>query len=186
MANKARVYTRTGDGGTSQLLSVGRVPKDHPRLVLYGDVDELNSAIGLALAHDPAPPLPDQLRAIQHKLFKLGSQIAVPDPEAIGFPIPAMAVAETEELERWIDAADAELPPLKQFILPGGSRAAGHLHLARTICRRCERDLQGLHRDEPVPAPVHTYLNRLSDYLFVAARHDNHRQGLGDVLLERD
>lgn len=179
---KARVYTRSGDAGTSQLLSVGRVSKNHPRLTVYGEIDELNSLIGLALANDPVPPLPEQLRAIQHRLFVLGSQIAVPNPDAAGLPIPELSAADTERLERWIDIADAGLPPLKHFILPGGSRCAGHLHLARTVCRRCERHLQDVHRAAPLPAPVLTYVNRLSDYLFIAARHENHRRGIAETV----
>lgn len=181
---KARVYTRTGDRGTSQLLSVGRVPKDHLRLTVYGDVDELNSAIGIARAHGLAPPLPEQLAAIQHRLFVLGSQIAVPNPEKIDFPIPEVTPDDTLQLEAWIDAADAELPPLKNFILPGGSPGGSHLHLARTVCRRCERHLQTLHQSEPVPAPIRTYLNRLSDYLFTAARFENRQRGVEDVALD--
>lgn len=178
---KARIYTRTGDQGSSQLLSVGRVPKDHLRLTAYGETDELNSVIGLVRAHEPAPPVAEQLLIIQQQLFVLGSQIAVPNPDAVGFPIPQIMAADTERLERWIDALDSGLPALQSFILPGGSRAAGQLHVARTVCRRCERHLQSLHQAEPVPAPVATYLNRLSDYLFTAARYENQQSGYDDV-----
>lgn len=173
MNARARVYTRGGDDGTSQLLSVGRVPKSHPRLTAYGDIDELNSAIGVVLVHAPAPPLGAQLTELQHRLFVLGSQIAVPDPESAGFEIPSVTRADTDQLERWIDELDAGLPPLRQFILPGGTAAAAHLHLARTICRRGERNLQALHATEPLADTALTFINRFSDYLFTAARHDN-------------
>lgn len=178
---KARVYTRTGDEGTSQLLSVGRVPKDHLRLTVYGDTDELNSVVGLALAHGLNEPLAEQLGSIQQRLFVLGSQIAVPEPEAVGFEIPQVVAADTEELEGWIDTLDVELAPLKNFILPGGSQGAATLHLARTVCRRCERDLQSLHQAEPVPAPARSYVNRLSDYLFTAARYENMKRDVADI-----
>ncbi|GAB3673129.1 cob(I)yrinic acid a,c-diamide adenosyltransferase [Salinisphaera aquimarina] len=178
---KARVYTRTGDEGSSQLLSVGRVPKDHLRLTVYGDVDELNSVIGLAMAFEPAASLAQQLGAIQNTLFVLGSQIAVPRPDEVGFPIPSLVADDTVQLEGWIDAMDAELTPLKNFILPGGTRAASQLHVARTVCRRCERHLQSLNQAETVPAPARTYVNRLSDYLFTAARYDNQANGVADI-----
>lgn len=176
-----KIYTRTGDEGTSQLLSVGRVPKDHLRLTVYGDLDELNSLVGMALAQGVSEPLDTQLPAVQQQLFVLSSQIAVPNPDRIGFPIPALTPADTERLEQWIDAADAGLPPLQQFILPGGGPGGSVLHLARTVCRRCERHLHTLHREEPVPEPARIYINRLSDYLFVAARYDNHRRGLTET-----
>jgi len=178
---KAKVYTRGGDEGTSQLLSVGRVPKDHPRLTVYGDVDELNSVIGVALAQGLAEPLPEQLESIQGRVFVLSSQIAVPNADEIGFVIPELTTADTDVLERWIDALDVELPPLKNFILPGGCSGASHLHLARTVCRRCERHLQALHRSEPLPTPMLTFINRLSDYLFTAARHENLQRDVADI-----
>ncbi|MES1929189.1 ATP/cobalamin adenosyltransferase [Salinisphaera dokdonensis CL-ES53] len=178
---KARVYTRTGDEGTSQLLSVGRVPKDHLRLTVYGDTDELNSLVGMAIAQGLSAPLPAQLDIVQHRLFVLGSQIAVPNPEAVGFEIPSIATADTDEIEGWIDAADVELPALKNFILPGGSQAASVLHMARTVCRRCERDLQSLHHVDPVSAPARSFVNRLSDYFFTAARYENLKRGVADV-----
>lgn len=178
---KARVYTRTGDQGSSQLLSVGRVPKSHARLHAYGDSDELNSVLGVALAAGLAVPLATQLRVIQADIFVLGSQIAVPHPEKIKYPIPELTPAHTQQLERWIDALDAQLAPLKNFILPGGGTGAALLHQARTICRRCERHVQAIAQTEDLPAPVLTYLNRLSDYLFIAARYSNLKAGVEDV-----
>lgn len=178
---KAKVYTRSGDKGTSQLLSVGRVPKDHLRLVVYGDVDELNSVIGVALAVGLTAPLPEQLADMQHQLFVLGSQIAVPKPEEINFEIPQIVEADTQGLERLIDELDASLAPLKNFIMPGGTPGAAQLHHARTVCRRCERHMQSLNQDDPVPEPARTYINRLSDYLFIAARFENCQNGVSDT-----
>lgn len=179
--NKAKVYTRTGDQGTSQLLSVGRVPKDHLRLVVYGDTDELNSVIGVAIASDLATPLAQQLAQIQAELFILGSQIAVPNPDKIKYPIPQLSASHTQTLEGWIDELDVALPELKNFVLPGGSLGAAHLHHARTVCRRCERHMQSLHQVEPLSAQALTYVNRLSDYLFTAARYQNTHQGIQDI-----
>lgn len=180
-AKKASVYTRKGDKGTSQLLSVGRVPKDHLRLMVYGDVDELNSAIGVAMAAGLSSPLPTELLEIQHQLFVLGSQIAVPNPDEIGFEIPQITAQDTQTLEALIDALDAQLSPLKNFILPGGSLGAAQLHYARTVCRRCERQLHTLNRVESTPAPAATYINRLSDYLFTAARYENAKRAVVDT-----
>ena len=179
--SKARVYTRGGDAGDTQLLSVGRVAKHHPRLAAYGDCDELNSVIGLAVAADPHPPLADQLVETQAVLFVLGSQLAVPDPDSLGMPIPTLEPRHTEQLEGWIDALDAELAPLSNFILPGGTPAAAHLHHARTVARRCERAIGALHAETALAETVLTYINRLSDYLFTAARYDNQRRGVADV-----
>lgn len=181
VVKKATVYTRTGDQGTSQLLSVGRVPKDHLRLVVYGDTDELNSVIGVAIAENLATPLDTQLAQIQAELFVLGSQIAVPNPENIKYPIPQMAASHTDNLESWIDELDAVLPALKNFVLPGGSRGAAQLHHARTVCRRCERHMQSLHHQDPLSAPALTYINRLSDFLFIAARFENFQQSIEDI-----
>lgn len=178
---KSKVYTRSGDQGSSQLLSVGRVAKDHLRLCAYGDIDELNSVIGVAVAGGLTGSLPAQLLEIQQALFVLGSQIAVPDPEKAGFPIPQIEARHTEKLEHYIDVMDADLPTLKNFILPGGSPGSANLHLARTVCRRCERNLQSLNAAEALAPPVLTYINRLSDYLFVAARHENAAGGVADI-----
>ena len=177
----AKVYTRTGDKGTSQLLTVGRVPKNHPRLIAYGDIDELNASIGVALAATPAEPLSEWLGRTQDDLFVLGSQIAVPHPEKIKTPIPQLQPHHTEQLEKWIDELDEQIEPLRSFILPGGCAAAAALHLSRTICRRCERLLQELHQEEALAVEVLTYINRLSDFLFTAARFANARAGVTDI-----
>jgi cob(I)alamin adenosyltransferase len=178
-----KVYTRGGDAGETSLFGGRRVSKDAPRVEAYGDVDELNAVVGLARAELADPDLGAQLERIQSSLFDLGSELATPDIDARerkGKPAPRVSDADAEELERWIDAFDLELEPLASFILPGGTRAAALLHLARTVCRRAERRVISLAALEPIaPTPV-KYLNRLSDYLFTAARAANHRAGVAE------
>lgn len=173
-----KVYTRKGDGGHTQLLSVGRVPKGHPRLQAYGDIDELNSVVGFVTAAGVQEPLPAWLLDIQNELFVLGSEVAVPNPEAINMPIPQVGAEAVSLLETRIDELEENLPRLTQFILPGGSEGGARLHLARTVCRRAERSLQLLAAAEPVRAEAQAYLNRLSDLLFVMARYENARCGV--------
>lgn len=173
-----KVYTRKGDTGDTQLLSVGRVPKGHPRLQAYGDIDELNSVIGFVAAVPMQAPLPAWLLDIQNQLFVLGSEIAVPHPEEINMPIPQIQAQQIEALEARIDELEAELPRLTQFILPGGGEAGARLHMARTVCRRAERNLQLLAAAETVRAEAQAYLNRLSDLLFVMARYENARNAV--------
>lgn len=162
----SKIYTRTGDDGTTALGNGARVPKDHLRVEAYGTVDELNSALGVVLAL----PLPDEIRAalapIQHQLFDLGGELCIPGRRVIE---PAQAT----DLERALDAFNEKLPPLKEFVLPGGSEAAALLHLARAICRRAERRTIALAHSESVNPHAIEYLNRLSDLLFVAARYLN-------------
>ena len=178
-----RIYTRTGDTGETGLFGGGRVGKDHPRVAAYGDVDELNSMIGLVRATAPTDLADDLLETIQRDLFAIGGHLATPDPDKVR---KALAKAELQssriaEFEQAIDAADAELAPLKAFVLPGGSPKAAALHLARTTCRRAERHVVALAAQEEVPELFLVYLNRLSDLLFTLARLANHRAGLGDV-----
>ncbi len=178
-----RIYTRTGDAGTTGLFGGGRVDKNHPRVMAYGEVDELNAALGLARATAPVALFDGELEAIQRDLFALGGQLASPDPDKVR---AALAKAELRDsrvadLERAMDAAETELAPLRAFVLPAGSPKAATLHLARTICRRAERAVVALGREEPIPPLFLTYLNRLSDYLFVLARLANHRDGRPDV-----
>jgi cob(I)alamin adenosyltransferase len=160
----SRIYTRTGDDGTTGLGDGSRVAKDDPRVEAYGCVDECNSAIGLVLA---VPGLPadvrDLLLNVQHELFDLGGELCIPGHRAI----QAQHVAA---LETWLDAFNERLPPLKEFILPGGGPAAAACHLARAICRRAERRSWTLARAQTVAAEPLQYLNRLSDLLFVIAR----------------
>lgn len=177
-----RIYTRTGDTGTTGLFGGGRVPKDDDRVDAYGEVDELNSAIGLAIAIEPLPRVDDVLRPIQRDLFALGALLATPDREKMHAQLEKARIGEPRitELERAIDEGDAELEPLRAFIMPGGTPKAATLHLARTVCRRAERRVVHLlHRDE-IPPIVVTYLNRLSDLLFTLARVANRRAGVAE------
>jgi len=177
------IYTRTGDEGSTGLFGGGRVPKDHPRVSAYGDVDELNAAIGIARATVPVDFADELLETIQRDLFALGGHLATPDPGKVAKALERATLSDTriDEFERAIDAGDAELPPLRAFVLPGGTPKAAALHLARTVCRRAERSVVGLARESPVPALFTVYLNRLSDLLFTLARLANHRAGVGDV-----
>ena len=164
MGNRlTRIYTRTGDAGDTGLGDGSRVAKDHLRVEAYGTVDELNSVIGLVLATAAPGPVADCLTRVQHELFDLGGELCLPGNALI----PASYVAD---LERDLDAFNGDLPPLKDFILPGGSEAAARCHLARTVCRRAERRLVSLAGEEDVNAVSVKYLNRLSDLLFVVAR----------------
>jgi cob(I)alamin adenosyltransferase len=175
-----RIYTRTGDAGETGLFGGGRVSKAHPRVEAYGAVDELNAALGCAHALSDDDQVRALLRASQADLFAIGAHLATPAPEgARRTPwLPALPSGETARLEAWIDRADLELPPLRSFILPGGSPAAAALHLARTVCRRAERRVIALASEEAVEPDVLIYLNRLSDVLFVAARLENHRAAI--------
>jgi cob(I)alamin adenosyltransferase len=180
MPKITKIYTRTGDLGTTALGSRERVAKDAPRVVAYGDVDELNSVIGVALAMDLAPEVADPLRTIQNDLFHLGSDLAFPlDSD---FEVPRIESRHVEALERLIDDMSAVVGPLENFILPGGRIGAGQLHLARTVCRRAERAVVSLGREKPINKNVLIYLNRLSDTLFVMARLENHAHGVPEPM----
>ena len=178
-----KIYTRTGDQGETGLFGGGRVKKSDPRVAAYGDVDELNSVIGVVRATPPEAFFDELLTAIQRDLFSLGGHLATPDPDKVR---KALEKAELDEgriaaFERTIDEADAELAPLRAFVLPAGTPKAAALHLARTICRRAERSVVALAAESPVPSLFLVYLNRLSDLLFTLARLANHRAGTGDV-----
>jgi cob(I)alamin adenosyltransferase len=179
-----RIYTRTGDDGTTALGSGERRPKYDLRIAAYGTVDETNAAIGVARLHvaGAAPELDLMLGLIQNDLFDLGADLAVPQREGRAERLRLLST-QVERLERDIDTLNAELAPLNSFVLPGGTPAAAHLHLARTICRRAERVIVELagKPDEPVGEPAICYMNRLSDFLFVASRSANNN-GAGDVL----
>lgn len=186
-----KIYTRTGDDGTTALGTGERVPKDSPRIWAYGTVDETNAAIGLArLALPRLPNLDTQLGRIQNDLFDLGADLCIPDrgvaPSWAGPDYKPLRItpAQVERLETEIDDMNGALTPLRSFVLPGGSQMAAALHVARTICRRAERHMAELARlpDEPVSDASMQYINRLSDYLFVASRFANAREGNGDVL----
>ena len=178
-----RIYTRTGDGGETGLFAGGRVPKDHPRVAAYGDVDELNAALAMAMTLDPVAADRELLESIQRDLFTIGSELATPDPAKLAQALSGPRVGDTHvaALERAIDAQEAALEPLRNFILPGGTAKAAALHLARTVCRRAERAVVRLSHETTVSTDVLKYLNRLSDLLFVLARAANARAGIRDV-----
>jgi cob(I)alamin adenosyltransferase len=178
-----KIYTRTGDAGETGLFGGGRVPKDDPRVSAYGDVDELNSAIGLARATAPTDFHDALLEGIQRDLFSIGGHLATPDPDKVRAALEKATLSEgrIEVMETAIDAADRELPPLRAFVLPGGTLKAAQLHMARTVCRRAERSVVRLGHDAEVHELFVIYLNRLSDLLFTLARLANHREGRGDV-----
>jgi cob(I)alamin adenosyltransferase len=182
MVTLSRIYTKTGDTGETALGDGSRVPKDHPRVTAYGTVDEVNAVLGLLLAGCPDFAEAPLLRSIQNDLFDVGADLCVPEADAAATH-PPLRVQEQQvkRLEAAIDRLNADLRPLRSFVLPGGSPASAWCHLARTVCRRAERDLVTLLRSERVNPQVLVYLNRLSDLLFVLARHAN-RQGDGDVL----
>ena len=172
-----KIYTRTGDDGTTGLIGPGRVLKCAPRVEAYGSVDELNAALGVARALDHEGWLAAELEGLQSRLFALGAELAAADPAAVG-TLERIGDGDVAGLERSIDRLDAELPPLRAFVLPAGSALAAQLHLARTVCRRAERRLVELHQREPVAPAVMRYLNRLADLLFVMARWCNRRAGV--------
>jgi cob(I)alamin adenosyltransferase len=177
------IYTRTGDTGETGLFGGGRVRKDHPRTTAYGDVDELSSAVGLVRATAPSESFDVLLEGIQRDLFSIGGQLASPRPEKVAKALEK-AVLPPERvaaMERVMDDAERELPPLQAFVLPGGTPKAAALHLARTVCRRAERSVVRLAADDEVSPEILVYLNRLSDLLFTLARLTNHRAGSPDV-----
>jgi cob(I)alamin adenosyltransferase len=180
MGNRlSKIYTKTGDDGTTGLGDGTRVAKDSARVAAYGTVDEANSAIGVLLATALPDAIRDQLVSIQHQLFDLGGELCIPGHAAI-------QDADIDALERALDAFNAPLPPLREFILPGGGDAAARCHLARTIVRRAERETVALARAETVrPQPVR-YLNRLSDLLFVLARVLARASGHGEVTWQHE
>jgi cob(I)alamin adenosyltransferase len=172
-----KIYTRTGDDGSTGLLSGGRVSKANLRIVVCGTLDELNCAIGVARAATPAASTDEALATIQHYLFELGADFAAAEK---GLRASRIGPAATKWMENEIDRMTADLPPLKNFILPGGSAAAAQTHLARAICRRAERAVVHLSQSESSEAGALVFLNRLSDFLFVLARHENFLSGVSE------
>ncbi len=210
-----KIYTKMGDKGQTSLFSGEKVSKDHLRLEAYGSLDELNSLLGLIQSQvlfvlgasapaDPSgvsteadlnlsSPSPQlewaqklllQLEDIQNYLFNLGSHLATTSPES-KLGLPSFSQKMTQALETNMDLMSVELPPLKSFILPGGSALASHLHMARSLCRRCERAIVRLHQNEPVEEPLLVYINRLSDWLFVCARYANLKLGFKDQIWKK-
>lgn len=180
-AMATRIYTKTGDDGTTGLFGGNRVAKDSLRIEAYGTVDELNAILGVALAANMPQGLINELTDVSSTLFTLGADLATPLDPPPSFAIPRITGEHIMELERRIDRHDEALEPLKVFILPGGTPAAAALHQARTVCRRAERAAVALARTEDVGPHVVTYLNRLSDYLFTVARRANKLAGFADV-----
>jgi len=174
----SKIYTRTGDAGTTGLGDGSRTAKDSLRIEAIGEVDELNSMLGALLAEDLPQAVRTALIDVQHDLFDVGGELCIPGRAAI-------SENQVSRLEKLLDAFNADLPPLREFILPGGSRAAAHAHLARTVCRRAERRLVALGKAEAVGDAARRYLNRLSDLLFVLGRVLNRASGQGDVLWQQ-
>ncbi|MEA2601149.1 MAG: cob(I)alamin adenosyltransferase [Acidobacteriota bacterium] len=182
MPRITKVYTRTGDDGTTGLGGGQRVPKDSARIEAYGTVDELSSAIGAAFALGLDARLSTQLPRIQNDLFNLGSDLCILEEDKARMPVPVVEQRHVDALERFIDELQEDLAPLANFILPGGTPGAAQLHVARTVCRRAERLAIHLSREEPIGPCVVRYLNRLSDALFVMSRYENLKRGVPDVL----
>lgn len=182
MPRITKVYTRTGDDGTTGLGSGARVSKSAGRIECYGTVDELNSVIGAILAAGPRPELIEPLRRIQNELFHVGADLCIPEADKARFPGPRIGDRHVQALELLMDQLSEQLDPLENFILPGGTLAAAELHVARCVCRRAERVAIRLRDEEPIGPGIIPYLNRLSDALFVMARYQNKLSGVADPL----
>lgn len=174
-----KIYTKTGDDGTTGLLSGERLPKYHLRIEAYGTVDELNAHLGVVADSAHEEGVTNQLRIVQHELFTIGSQLAAGATNT--YPLPNISEDDITRLERWMDEMDTELVPLTNFILPGGHIAVSNAHVARCICRRAERLVVALSQDETIDTRYVRYLNRLSDYLFVLARYITHLKGAEEL-----
>jgi cob(I)alamin adenosyltransferase len=182
MPRLTKIYTKTGDDGSTGLGGGQRVPKDSARIDAYGTVDELNSCIGVALAAGLDAVLVGMLKPIQNDLFHLGSDLCVLEEDKKRFKIPQIEPRHIDKLEAHIDLLQESLKPLENFILPGGTMGASQLHVCRCVCRRAERDILRLQRKETTGTEVLKYVNRLSDLLFVMARYENLKKGETDVL----
>lgn len=182
----SKVYTRTGDSGETGLGGGQRVPKDATRIATYGTVDELSSWIGVCLSEDLGAVIEGPLLRIQNELFHLGSDLCLLEEDKQDRAVPQLEKRHVDALEADIDRLNGELEPLREFILPGGSRSAAWLHVARTVCRRAERRVTRLGRDEPIGPYCLPYLNRLSDLLFVLARYYNKAHGITEPSWKQD
>jgi cob(I)alamin adenosyltransferase len=184
MPRLTKIYTRKGDEGTTSLGGGRRVPKDSARVRAYGTVDELNSAFGVALAVPGglSPRLAEVLPVIQNELFHLGTDLSFLEEDKAKHKLPQIEARHVKKLEQLIDELNGIVGPLENFILPGGSLGAAQLHVARTVCRRAEREVIALSRMEPVSPFAIRYLNRLSDALFVMARYENKQRGVAELL----
>lgn len=182
MPRLTKIYTKGGDAGETSLGSGTRVPKDSLRVAAYGAVDEVNSCLGMAAAGGLSERLAGVVMEIQNELFHCGSDLCFREEDKAEYRVPQIEARHVERLERLIDELTGVVGPLQNFILPGGSAGAAHLHLARAVCRRAERDAVSLAREEAVGPFVIRYLNRLSDALFVMARYENHARGVPEPL----
>lgn len=181
-----KIYTKTGDKGETSLFGGERVLKDDLRIKAYGTTDELNAALGLAISEIKNGELIPVIKSLQNDLFTLGSDLATPSGKGNkGFLITRIDEKHYLRLEKLIDDFDSQLPVLKNFILPGGSKGAGYLHLARTICRRAEREVVSLSKIVDIGSNITVYLNRLSDLLFVLARFENFSNGIEDIAWQK-
>lgn len=182
MPKKSKLYTRHGDRGETSLFGGERVPKDHLRVEAYGLLDHLSATIGFLVVALDEGEMRDELRQVQNALFDMGAELATPPGSRLEYKLPRSIEEEDwRRLERLLDEYDAQVPPLRTFVLPGGHETAARAHLARTTCRTAERAVVRLSHVEEVRADVLTYLNRLSDFLFVCARLLNHRAGVEEV-----
>ncbi|HYM21155.1 MAG TPA: cob(I)yrinic acid a,c-diamide adenosyltransferase [Candidatus Kapabacteria bacterium] len=170
-----KIYTKTGDDGTTGLFSAGRIKKNAPRIRAYGEVDELNSVIGFVSAENNSVLFGDTIEWLQRTLFILGSDLATPLSANVTYEVPRINESDVTRLEKLIDTYESELQPLKNFILPGGSDLASRLHIARTIARRAEREIVTLSESEEIGGVVLPFINRFSDLLFVMARYANNK-----------
>lgn len=185
MTMKSRLYTKTGDKGETSLVDGSRESKDHPRVEAYGAIDELSSALGLvASAKDCPEEIRGELREIQSVLFEVGAYLATPVKEGEGKNLEQLDAA-TARLEGWIDSLDERTPEIRSFILPGGGEESSRCHLARTICRRAERRIITLGKESYVDPETVKYVNRLSDYLFIAARYLNFLGGIEEIVWKK-
>jgi cob(I)alamin adenosyltransferase len=180
-----KIYTKTGDDGTTGLFGGDRVRKSDARIECYGTVDELNAALGVAKVAAGDTALGQAIHRVQNELFVVGSHLSTPEDSPSTRSLPLLDEAMIARLEMEIDSAESELEPLRNFILPGGAELGARLHLARTVCRRAERVLVDFSMDRPVSGTILTYMNRLSDWLFVMARLANKRAGVDDILWEK-
>lgn len=175
-----RIYTKTGDEGKTGLFGGGRVSKANRRVAAYGEVDELNAVLGWVITQTTDTELSGRITSLQSDLFSIGAHLATPEGARTHIHLPGLPEERVAEMERWIDEAEAALPELKAFILPGGSAGASALHVARTVARRAERAVVDLAAHESVEPRILIYLNRLSDLLFVFARRENARAGVAE------
>ena len=181
-----KIYTKTGDDGSTGLFGGGRIRKSDKRIEVYGTVDELNALLGLCrCAPDADEEIAEMLLRVQGELFVIGSHLATPEDSPSTRSLPMLEDDMVHALEMEIDAGESELEPLRNFILPGGCELAARLHVSRTICRRAERLLVAFAMDRPVSPTILTYLNRVSDWLFVMARLANRRAGVADIVWEK-